>query len=137
MVLGFGIGIWRDLSERVFRSVQQVESLLRTNCIALVPVADQKSSDAGRVLLAEQLVRSLSFATRSPSSNPLAVERGSSLQKSLGAALVWLAEQLARSPSFATRSPSSKSSDVERWSSLTLAPDINGLDEATKSPASE
>ena len=44
MVLGFGIGLWRDLSERVFRSVQQVESLLRANCIALVPLADPKPS---------------------------------------------------------------------------------------------
>ena len=46
MVLGFGIGIWRDLSERVFRTVQQVESLLQTNCIALAPLADPASQNA-------------------------------------------------------------------------------------------
>jgi polysaccharide biosynthesis transport protein len=48
MVLGFGIGMWRDLSERVFRSIQQVESRLHANCIAFVPLADLKSqkSDA-------------------------------------------------------------------------------------------
>jgi polysaccharide biosynthesis transport protein len=47
--LGFGIGMWRDLSDRVFRGIQQVESLLHTTCIALVPLADPKnpSSDAG------------------------------------------------------------------------------------------
>jgi succinoglycan biosynthesis transport protein ExoP len=49
MVLGFGIGIWRDLSERVFRTVQQVESLLHTNCIALAPLADPASENADTI----------------------------------------------------------------------------------------
>jgi succinoglycan biosynthesis transport protein ExoP len=51
MTVGFAIGILRDLSERVFRSVQQVESLLQANCIALVPLADsnrQKSNTSSR-----------------------------------------------------------------------------------------
>jgi capsular exopolysaccharide synthesis family protein len=38
LVLGFGIGIFRDLSDRVFRTSEQVESLLRTDCLALVPL---------------------------------------------------------------------------------------------------
>lgn len=38
MTLGFGIGVLRDLSDRVFRSSEQVESLLQTECIALVPL---------------------------------------------------------------------------------------------------
>jgi succinoglycan biosynthesis transport protein ExoP len=38
LTLGLGLGILRDLSDRVFRSQEQVESLLRTECIALVPL---------------------------------------------------------------------------------------------------
>ncbi len=38
MFLGFGIGMLRDLSERVFRTSEQVEDNLQTNCIALVPL---------------------------------------------------------------------------------------------------
>ena len=36
--IGLGIGMLRDLSERVFRTSEQVESLLQTNCVALVPL---------------------------------------------------------------------------------------------------
>ena len=45
MVLGFGLGLFRDLSDRVFRSSEQVESLLEADCIALVPLLtpDEKS----------------------------------------------------------------------------------------------
>jgi capsular exopolysaccharide synthesis family protein len=38
IALGFGIGALRDLSDRFFRSSEQVESLLQTECIALVPL---------------------------------------------------------------------------------------------------
>jgi polysaccharide biosynthesis transport protein len=36
--LGFGIGMLRDFSDRVFRNSEQIESLLHTNCITLVPL---------------------------------------------------------------------------------------------------
>lgn len=36
--LGFGMGVLRDLSDRVFRNSEQIESLLHTNCIALIPL---------------------------------------------------------------------------------------------------
>src|SRR6185312_4924693 len=39
LMLGCGIGILRDLSDRVFGSSEQVESILHANCIALAPVA--------------------------------------------------------------------------------------------------
>src|SRR5665647_887056 len=38
MMLGFGIGMIRDLSDRVFRTSEQIESLLQTDCIGLVPL---------------------------------------------------------------------------------------------------
>ena len=38
IALGLGIGVLRDMSDRVFRSSEQVESLLQTECIALVPL---------------------------------------------------------------------------------------------------
>ncbi len=38
LILGFGIGLLRDLSDRVFRTSQQVKSLLEADCIALVPL---------------------------------------------------------------------------------------------------
>ena len=37
LIIGFGIGITRDLLDRVFRGSEQVENLLQTDCIALVP----------------------------------------------------------------------------------------------------
>lgn len=38
MMLGFGIGALRDLSDRVFRTSEQVESVLQTDCIGFVPL---------------------------------------------------------------------------------------------------
>lgn len=38
MALGFAIGVLRDLSDGVFRSSEQVENSLQTDCIALVPL---------------------------------------------------------------------------------------------------
>ena len=54
MILGFGIGMLRDLSDRVFRTSEQVESLLQTDCIGLVPLltgdeAGEASSELGEV----------------------------------------------------------------------------------------
>jgi succinoglycan biosynthesis transport protein ExoP len=37
LILGFGLGHLRDLSDRVFRTRSQVESLLARNCLATVP----------------------------------------------------------------------------------------------------
>jgi polysaccharide biosynthesis transport protein len=46
MIIGFGIGMLRDLSDRVFRTSEQVESLLQTACIALLPLlTDDAKSD--------------------------------------------------------------------------------------------
>ena len=44
IALGFGIGLLRDLSDRVFRSGEQVESLLKSDCIALVPLVTAKAT---------------------------------------------------------------------------------------------
>jgi polysaccharide biosynthesis transport protein len=45
--LAFGIaaGAWRDLLDRVFRTAKQVETLLQTDCIALVPAVKETSKD--------------------------------------------------------------------------------------------
>ena len=40
LLLGFGIGMLRELSDRVFRTSGQIESLLKTGCIALVPLLE-------------------------------------------------------------------------------------------------
>ena len=60
--LAFGIaaGAWRDFADRVFRTRNQVEDLLRTECIAIVPLVKKaatqevdgplsKAAAAGRV----------------------------------------------------------------------------------------
>src|SRR5215813_8201506 len=39
-VLGLGVALFRDISERVFRNGMQVETTLLTNCIAMVPKFD-------------------------------------------------------------------------------------------------
>ncbi len=51
LMLGCGIGILRDLSDRVFRSSEQVESILHANCIALAPLAgpETQNSDVGPI----------------------------------------------------------------------------------------
>ena len=56
LAIGFAIGIARDLLDRVFRSSEQVENLLQTDCIALVPLepasgskrTDEKSDQNGK-----------------------------------------------------------------------------------------
>jgi succinoglycan biosynthesis transport protein ExoP len=37
LVLGFGMGLLREMSDRVFRTAEQVEHTLQTDCIAVVP----------------------------------------------------------------------------------------------------
>ena len=38
LMFGFGIGLLRDMSDRVFRTSEQVETILQTDCISLVPL---------------------------------------------------------------------------------------------------
>jgi succinoglycan biosynthesis transport protein ExoP len=57
MIIGFGVALFRDLSDRVFRTSEQLESLLEVNCIAIVPYmtaaeADEQSGSSSEVLLA-------------------------------------------------------------------------------------
>ena len=40
-----GIAAWRELADRVFRTGSQVEGLLQTDCIALVPALKESGSD--------------------------------------------------------------------------------------------
>ncbi len=40
MIVGFIVGVIRDLWDRVFRTTEQAEKILRTPCIALVPYVD-------------------------------------------------------------------------------------------------
>ena len=48
-VLGLGCGVaagaWRELSDRVFRTGKQVEAILQTDCIALVPALKQQDPE--------------------------------------------------------------------------------------------
>jgi succinoglycan biosynthesis transport protein ExoP len=50
MVLGFGIGLLRDLSDRVFRTSQQVENLLQADCIAMVPLSTGEEPSEKRIV---------------------------------------------------------------------------------------
>src|SRR6516225_2348350 len=43
-VLGLGVALFRDISDRVFRNGMQVETTLLTNCIAMVPKFDRTKS---------------------------------------------------------------------------------------------
>jgi succinoglycan biosynthesis transport protein ExoP len=47
LVFGFGLGMLRDMSDRVFRTTGQVESLLQTDCIALVPLLVPNEENRG------------------------------------------------------------------------------------------
>jgi polysaccharide biosynthesis transport protein len=54
MILGFGIGVFRDLSDRVFRTSEQVESLLQADCISFVPLltGDEANQDGSEAKIA-------------------------------------------------------------------------------------
>lgn len=52
---GIGAGTWREFADRVFRTSEQVETLLESDCIALVPAVREKKDDiAGNELSAKQ-----------------------------------------------------------------------------------
>ena len=59
MVFGVGIGILRELSERVFRTNEQVEGLLLANCIALVPLL--AGADKGKKINTKSLDKKSTF----------------------------------------------------------------------------
>ena len=46
IIFGFGIGVFRDLWDRVFRTTEQVETILQTTCIALVPLLKSDATPA-------------------------------------------------------------------------------------------
>jgi succinoglycan biosynthesis transport protein ExoP len=80
VIVGFGIGLARDLLDRVFRSSEQVEGLLQTDCIAIVPLeANKKVDDAdnpeGKVVSADEAsensVRNLAGSLLSRSSDAI------------------------------------------------------------------
>jgi succinoglycan biosynthesis transport protein ExoP len=51
LAFGMAIAAWRDFTDRVFRTANQVESVLQTDCIALVPcvsAADMKAKGLSR-----------------------------------------------------------------------------------------
>jgi polysaccharide biosynthesis transport protein len=52
MMLSFGFAMFRELSDKVFRTSRQVEELLGTNCLAVLPVI--KSSDAAKTDLRDR-----------------------------------------------------------------------------------
>ena len=45
LAFGFGMAAWRELADRVFRTSNQVEDLLETDCIALVPALKEPGAD--------------------------------------------------------------------------------------------
>jgi succinoglycan biosynthesis transport protein ExoP len=46
IIFGIGIGVLRDLWDRVFRTTEQVETILQTPCIALVPLLKRAATPA-------------------------------------------------------------------------------------------
>lgn len=44
MMLSFGIAMFRELSDKVFRTSRQVEDLLRTHCLAVLPILKAAAS---------------------------------------------------------------------------------------------
>jgi succinoglycan biosynthesis transport protein ExoP len=60
LAFGMAVAAWRDFADRVFRTANQVESILQTDCIALVPNISAEArkakgySKAGAVGLPEQ-----------------------------------------------------------------------------------
>jgi polysaccharide biosynthesis transport protein len=128
MALGFGIGILRDLSDRVFRSSEQVESLLHANCIAFAPLADatgQKSDGLAVYLVGfRQRIRELLAV----GFQRLAHLVANATDRPVGLSM----PNTTRRGQTETRAPTS--SKLER--SLTLDPDANSRCVSVKVPAS-
>jgi succinoglycan biosynthesis transport protein ExoP len=101
--LGFGIGMLRDLSDRVFRTSGQVESLLQTDCIAIVPLLTPDETSH---------VLSKPIANVSPI-DPMADARGQNATSTIASSLL------------------SRSSEAIR--SLSLVSDLHGTIKSTKS----
>ena len=64
LAFGFVAAAWRDFADRVFRTAHQVENILQTDCIALLPVVDDgvpkgTISDQGRRIQVAKNVKSL------------------------------------------------------------------------------
>ena len=79
LAFGFAAAAWRDFADRVFRTTHQVEAILQTDCIALLPVvkeevpAAKKSDQRRKVQVAksgESLEASLQVIAGAPSSGP-------------------------------------------------------------------
>ena len=66
LVIGCGVGLLRELFDRVFRTSEQVERALQTACIALVPVVENKAPPA----LLSDLTEQTSLAPERPRINP-------------------------------------------------------------------
>ena len=62
IIFGIGIGVLRDLWDRVFRTAEQVETILQTTCIALVPLWKRAATPA-LPLVATQTEEALSPRT--------------------------------------------------------------------------
>ena len=66
LVIGGGIGLLRELFDRVFRTSEQVERALQTTCIALVPVVENKAPP----ILLSNLTEQTSLAPERSRINP-------------------------------------------------------------------
>ena len=70
VIFGFGLGVLRDLSDRVLRTSEQIETLLQTECIALVPLltADEMNRGSDQ-LKSDRLKNTTSSAANSTARN--------------------------------------------------------------------
>ena len=55
LALGGGIGLLREMLDRVFRTSEQIEHALQTNCIALVPAVESQATSNSHSNLPKQL----------------------------------------------------------------------------------
>ena len=147
LIIGFGIGITRDLLDRVFRGSEQVESLLQTDCIALVPYefneklngdVDAKSGQDGTVggrSLANSLIFRSSEAIRSLSVVSESCTERSSLQlKSSTLLTSSLSEQ--GNDAAAPASSDDQSTDTSSSRSRTIVRNSNALWTVVDAPLS-
>jgi succinoglycan biosynthesis transport protein ExoP len=54
--LGFGVGFLREMLDSVFRSTKQVVAALRTNCLAVIPLAEKAPADSSPAALEQKLL---------------------------------------------------------------------------------
>jgi polysaccharide biosynthesis transport protein len=76
LAFGFAAGAWRDLADRVFRTRNQVEANLQTDCVALIPMVNGSAGKPDVTTTAGDAVKSATLTLSDPNRQLIGVPSG-------------------------------------------------------------